>query len=194
MDTLKPMIDALWLTNEPMWDLALYWLFILNIALLMMQGEGQALASLLLMIVLVSIVIDKTWGFGYMLDPGPYTPVKCHEEIFFGTYLIRVAMFVFPLMIAGMTHNPKSRGVGILAGISGGIYMFGRWYMEQRNSTSTALFCAYLFSGQFLMQNAGMVLIVARIALRRRLGFVNRNVPVAVFSDFGANDVEVDLS
>lgn len=191
MDQLRPMIDALWLTKEIQWDLALYWLFLINVILLMMQGEGQAMASGFLMIVLISIVIDKTFGFGYLLDPGPYDPVTCHEQVFFGTYLIRVSMFVLPLMIAGMTQNPKSRGVGILAGISGGVYMFGRWFLQQRNSPYTDLVCSTSTTGSlFLMQSAGMVLILAHVALRRRLTFIHRDVPVTVFSDFAAHNIE----
>ncbi|HMM73846.1 MAG TPA: hypothetical protein PKC22_16750, partial [Rhodocyclaceae bacterium] len=71
-----------------------------------------------------------------------YTREQCHEQIFIGTYLIRAAIFAAPLSVAGMTKNPGSRLWGIVAGILGGVYMFARWFMEQRDVPIDDLFCA----------------------------------------------------
>ncbi|MBN1565819.1 MAG: hypothetical protein JXA10_18395, partial [Anaerolineae bacterium] len=151
---------------------------------MMMQGDGSAFASLICIIILVSVVIDKTFGFGYMLDPGPYTPEVCHEQIFFGTYLIRVAMFVGPLSIAGMTQNPKSRGVAIVAGISGGVYMFARWYYDQRDSPYEDIVCSSYI---------GFFMLAARVYLgsRFRLGTIYRHIPVTVTGQHSAHKLEV---
>ena len=183
MEELREMVNALGPSDKIHWDLALYWIFIINIVVMMMQPEGSAFTTLLGILVLVSAVIDKTYGFGYMFDPGPYSPKQCHEEVFIGTYLIRVAMFVAPLAIAGSTTNPKSRGVAVLAGISGGVYMFTRWYFDQRDITTTAITCSYI----------GFFMLAARVLWHERLFpvTVHRHIPVTVAGDLATHDIEV---
>jgi len=195
MADVKEMISALGLTDEIHWDIALYVLFFLNLILMSLQSGSSAFGALLSIVILVSIVLDKTRAFGYMLDPGPYGPTRCHEEIFLGTYLIRVAMFALPLTIAGMTKNGKARGLGILTGIAGGAYMFIRWYMEQRDVTTKDLTCAYLFT-TFALQNVGVILVIARLYWRENLhlGTVYRDIPVTVTRDLAAHDVEVEIA
>lgn len=198
MNDVETMAKALWITSEIHWDIALYWLFFINIVLLMMQPSGSSMVTILGVIVLMSVMIDKVKAFGYMMDTGPYSPDKCHEQIFIGTYLIRVAMFAIPLSIAGMTKSPKSRGVGILAGISGGAYMFVRWYMEQRDVESTDLTCAptAFIILQTTVQFTGIAFVVARLVLRDKLslGSIHRDIPITVPRDLPANGVEVELS
>lgn len=192
MDQFKEMINALWLTDQIQWDIALYVLFFLNLVLLIMQTEGSAFATLLLIIVLVAIIIDKTLAFGYMIDfdMTRYTRERFHEEIFIGTYLIRVAMFAVPLSIAGMTKNPKSRGPAVIAGVGGGAYMFVRWFSEQRNTPGTDIGLGYVP----MLQYMGLLLMTARFTLRNRLCFVDRDIPVTVPGELAAHDVEIEFS
>jgi hypothetical protein len=192
MDQFKEMLNALWLTDEIHWDLALYGLFLLNLILLIMQTEGSALATFLLIVVLVSLIIDKTRAFGYMIefDMTRYTREQFHEQIFIGTYLIRVAMFAIPLSIAGMTKNSKSRGPAVVAGISGGAYMFTRWFFEQRETPGTDIGVGYV-PVVMMVQHIGLLLILARITLRNKLRNVYRDIPVTVAGDFAAHDVEI---
>lgn len=192
MDQFKEMINALWLTDQIQWDIALYVLFFLNLVLLIMQTEGSAFATLLLIIVLVAIIIDKTLAFGYMIDfdMTRYTRERFHEEIFIGTYLIRVAMFAVPLSIAGMTKNPKSRGPAVIAGVGGGAYMFVRWFSEQRNAPGTDIGLGYVP----MLQYMGLLLMAARFTLRNRLCFVDRDIPVTVPGELAAHDVEIEFS
>ncbi len=198
MSELETMGKALWITNEIHWDIALYWLFFINVVLLMIQPSGSSTVTILGVIVLMSIMIDKVKAFGYMMDTGPYTPDQCHEQIFIGTYLIRVAMFAVPLSIAGMTKSPKSRGLAVVAGVSGGAYMFVRWYMEQRDVELTDLTCAptAMIILHSAMQFTGIVFVLARLALRDRLclGSIHRDIPVTVPFEITANGVEVELS
>ncbi len=196
MDELREIISALWLTDELHWDVALYLIFAFNLVLLLMQPDGSPLPVGLCIIVLVAAVIDKTKAFGYMLEVNPYrfTREQCHEQVFIGTYLIRVIMFAAPLSVAGMTKNPNSRWIGIVAGILGGVYMFVRWYMEQRNVPISDLFCAYFFSG-FAFQQVGLALAAARLALGDRwlLGRIHRHAPFLITRDLPADCVEVEL-
>jgi hypothetical protein len=191
---IHEMVKQLWLTDEIWWDLALYWIFLLNVGLLLMSGSS-ALSTLLIVTVIISTVIDKTHAFGYMIKSS-YDPIQFHEEIFIGTYLIRVAMFAAPLSIAGMTKNPKARGLGILAGISGGVYAFWRWYVEQSKVSTKDIGLGAYWNADIMLQSVGMVIVFARIALRRKLlvGTIHRDIPVTVPRDFAAHDVEVELA
>jgi len=189
MENLKEMIDYLWLTDDLHWDLALYWIFLINIVMLFTLPDGSTLGTSIAIIVIIGAVIDKVYGFGFMLDPGRYTPERYHAEIFIGTYLMRAVMFVGPLSVAGSTDNPKTRAVGILAGLSGGVYSFARWYFDQREVSTTDI--GLYLHWEMFAQSAGMVLVLAHLALRRRFGFVHRDVPVTVTRVLAAHDVEV---
>lgn len=190
MDELREIFSALWLTDELHWDIALYILFVLNLILLIQQPDGQPLPTGLVIIVLVAIVIDKVKAFGYMFPPSAYyTREQCHEQIFVGTYLIRAVIFAAPLSVAGMTKNPGSRPVGILAGVLGGAYLFVRWYLEQRNVATTDLFCATAFAGMALYQT-GLALFGGRGRLL--LGRVHRHAPVLVAVELAADGVEIE--
>ena len=195
MDEFREVVSALWLTDDIMWDISLYVLFLLNFVLMFMHPSGDSMATSLSMLILVAIVIDKVRGFGYMFDPGSYSRARCHEEIFIGTYLIRVVMFAAPLTIAGRTTKPSIRPIAIIAGLGGGAYMFIRWFMEQRDVNSTRLLCSWL-TLDFALQSGGAALILARVALRDRLllGRVHRHIPVAVLGELAADQVEIDVA
>ncbi len=193
MAELEQMFNSLGpFSGELQWNLALYWLFFLNLLLLFMVPDGSTMQTALAIIVLISTVIDKTFGFGYLLDPGRYSPQYYHEQIFIGTYLIRVAMFVAPATIAGSTRNGKVRAIGILAAISGAVYSFGRWFFQQRDNPTNVISMVPMQS-EFVAQSVGMMLILAQITLRRhfRLGRVDRYIPVAVARKLPADKLEV---
>jgi hypothetical protein len=188
-DDLKQMVDALWLTDDLIWDLSLYWIFLLNVALLVAQPEGSAFGTALSIVVIISVLMDKTYAFGYVMDPGKYTPEDYHAKIFIGTYMLRAAMFTAPLIMAGSTESGGVRALGILAGVSGAVYMFARWYFDQQDVDVSEI--AFLYR-EWLPQTTGMVLVLARLALR--LGRVHRDVPVLVAGDLAAHDAEVEVA
>ncbi|WP_119071816.1 hypothetical protein [Aggregatilinea lenta] len=195
MEEIKQMVDALWLTDKIYWDIALYWIFFVNLIILFILPSGSSLQTTITIVVLLCVVIDKVYAFGYMFDSGRYTPVRCHETIFFGTYIIRILMLVAPLTVAGSTDSDKVRGIAILAGISGGVYAFARWYAEQRDVSSTALTCAFL-DVSMVAQNAGLALILAKMFLRDRLslGAIHRHGPVTVLVELAPDEVEVQVA
>jgi hypothetical protein len=47
-------------------------------------------------------------------------------------FLLRMPMFVAPLITAGMTKWDKARPWGVIGGFLGGAYLFSRWFFEQR--------------------------------------------------------------
>ncbi len=177
--------------QQLIWDIALYWLFLINVVMLLM--EGSAFGTNIAIGVLLAVFIDKTFAFGYMFNPdnGIYDdPETCHAKVFVGTYLIRVIMFAGPFAVAGSTREGKARGIGILAGLSAIVYMFARWYFDQRDFSTERVTCE---NTDWMIQSAGLILILAKLVLRDRLllGTVNRHIPVAVTRHLAAHDVEV---
>ena len=182
----KAMLESLWLTDQPLWDFALYGLFLLNIILLIVVPSESSFGTMLGIVILISIVIDKTYAFGYLMK-SPY-PKDCHAKIFIGTYLIRAIMFVAPLTIAGSTESGKARGMGILAGLAGGAYMFGRWFMEQRDVVSTTITCQ---NPEAVAASAQALLLLGYVAARRSVRLVNGHVPLPIARELAAHEVEV---
>lgn len=194
MEELRAILESVGPSNSTLgWDLALYGLFFFNLITLLMLPDGSTTATLLTILVLISIFIDKTFAFGYLIDSGPYSPQVCHAKIFVGTYLIRAAMFAAPLTVAASTDSGKVRATALVAGIGGGVYMFLRWFFDQRNIKAPDITC---FNTAVMAQNVGMTLVLARLLLRRRLrlGVVYRHIPVAVAGDLAAHDIEVELT
>ncbi len=191
MEELRQIVNSIGPSSDTLiWDISLYLLFFLNLIALLMLPDGSTMNTMLLILVLVSIFIDKTYAFGYMIDPGPYDPKTCHEKIFVGTYLIRAAMFVAPLTVAASTDEGKVRAVGILAGIGGAIYLFLRWFMQQRTVEAPSITC---FNTDVAAMSAGFVLLAARVLLRDRLrlGTIHRGIPLTVVSQLAPHDVEI---
>ncbi|MGQ9850680.1 MAG: hypothetical protein ACUVSU_11600 [Aggregatilineaceae bacterium] len=197
MEELRTILSSVGPSNDTLaWDLALYALFFFNLLTLLMLPDGSTTGTILSIFVLISIFIDKTFAFGYLIDSGPYTPQTCHAKIFVGTYLIRALMFAAPLTVAASTDNGKVRTLGIIAGIGGGVYMFTRWFFDQRDIEAPDITCFNTANAEVMAQNLGMALVLARLMLRHRLrlGVVHRHIPVAVAGDLAAHDVEVELS
>ncbi len=194
MEELRAIFDSIGPSSDTLyWDITLYVLFLLNTITLLLLPDGSTMGTLLSMIVLISLFIDKTYAFGYMIDTGPYTPETCHAKVFIGTYLIRAIIFAAPLTIAASTDEGRVRGAAIVAGIGGVIYMFLRWFMEQRDFNAPDIVC---FNTDVVIQSAGLVLVLARIALRDRLrlGRVYRHVPVTVPGHLAPDDVEIQAA
>lgn len=193
MDAFGEMLGSLGPNSGPLiWNLVLYSMFFLNLILLFV--EGSSFGTNITMVVLMLIFIDKTYAFGHMFngDRG-FDPETCHGEVFFGTYLARVAMFAGPFSIAGSTEKGSARGMGILTGLVGMVYMFGRWFTEQRQSKVSGVTCMVdPIETDVMLQTIGMVLILAQIALRDRfrLGTIDRDIPVTETGELAAHELE----
>ncbi|MBN1564404.1 MAG: hypothetical protein JXA10_11230 [Anaerolineae bacterium] len=187
MDEFKEIISALGPDAGGLgWSITLYVLFFVNVILLLM--EGSSFGTNISIAVLLAIFIDKTFAFGYMFNPNDLDPELCHREVFFGTYIARVVMFAGPFAIAGATKNGKTRFVAIVAGIAGMVYMFMRWFMEQRDSKISGVTC--MVDTDLMVQHVGLLLVLARITLRDRFGFgpVDRDIPVTVLGELAPDD------
>ena len=180
MGEFKEIISAVGPSDNLMWDIALYALFFLNLIMLFLLPDGATLHTMLVILVLISVFIDKTYAFGHLIKSDRYDPETCHAKIFVGTYLIRAAMFIVPLIIAGSTDSSKARPLGILLGVMAAAYMIGRWFIDQREVETTNITC--MNTG--MAAQAGVMWITLAYATVRRSWLravtVDRDVPGAV--------------
>jgi hypothetical protein len=191
MEELRAILNSIGPSDDTLaWDIALYALFLINVIILLLLPDGSSLGTTLVILVIVCLFIDKTFAFGHVFDSGPYTPEYCHAKIFVGTYLIRAIVFAAPLTIAATIEKESVRFLGVVAGIGAAVYMFARWYVDQRDVEAANITC---FNRELMVHSASMFLMLGRVALRNRLGSlaVYRDVPGAVPGDLAAHEVEV---
>jgi len=191
MEELRAILESVGPSSNTLgWDIALYALFLLNVVILLLLPDGSTMGTGLSIAVILCLFIDKTYAFGHLLDSGPYSPEYCHAKIFVCTYLIRAVVFAAPLTIAASTDKDSVRTMGIIAGIGGAVYMFLRWFSDQRDVAAPNITC---FNSEMMVHSASMVLVLGRVALRNRLGSLTiyRDVPGAVLGDLAAHEVEV---
>jgi hypothetical protein len=110
--------------------ITVYIIAILTIVALLMQKEGSTRDTVLLTIVIMSCLIDKITATSNLRDQVNISGFTRGSP--FGSFMIRVAMFALPLVVAGGTKSPKSRPVLIGVGLLGGAYLFARWFFEIR--------------------------------------------------------------
>ncbi len=112
------------LLPSSIWDFLLYIILIFVLITLFMQPEGSITVTILLAIVVVAIFMDKVQALNALGQRH-----KCS----FGTMGMRISFFVIPLLIAGITKNPKSRLPAIVAAVLGLGYTLFLWAIEMRN-------------------------------------------------------------
>ncbi len=190
MDNMGEIFNSLGPNSGDMlWNIALYVLFFLNIILLLIVPDGDSMHTMLIIFILMGIIIDKAFAFGYLLDAP--NPIKCHTEDFLGTYLIRAYMFIGPWIVAGATSEGKVRGLGILVGLGGLAYSVARWFLEQREAGDGNITC--FITGLWAAQALLPFLPLAYAVLRRKLAlFVDGHVPVTIVGELAAYEIEVE--
>lgn len=108
------------LVPKSFWDFVLYFILLMGLIVLFTQPEGSVLTNILLAIVIIGIFIDKVQAF---------PAHRCS----FGTMLVRIMYFVIPLIVAGVTQNPKSRPPAVIMAVVGLGYTLFLWATEMRN-------------------------------------------------------------
>lgn len=107
-------------------DIILYVLFAIGFVTMILVPDKQLLPSLIMIAVLGLIIIAKLDYVGGMLQPKEL-PVLA----------INVAIFVLPLMVAGMVRSrqgtPRAMWPAVVTGLLGGGYFFLFWALVQRN-------------------------------------------------------------
>jgi hypothetical protein len=98
------------------WAILLYAIFFFSVVTMLMQSEKTIVPVLLMMVGLLAIVLAKLEVF----------PPRAFE-----TFILNVVIFIPPVLVVGMTKNPKSRGPAILAFLLGAGYFFAYWLTFQ---------------------------------------------------------------
>lgn len=100
-----------------LYDILLYIIFILALIVMFMQSDKQLVPTILAGLVGALTVIAK---------------LNVFDPLAFGALVINSGIFVFPIIIAGITKAKKSQPLAIIAGVLGGIYFFLFWFVSQR--------------------------------------------------------------
>ena|SRR5258706_9487186 len=127
---LRQILDALSPVKPPeaiLASIVVYAIGLLVLIGLFMQKEGSTRDAMMLSAVLITVLIDKIAATSILKNQ-----MRGFEQWSFGIFLIRTAMFTFPLIVAGSSKTPKSRPVLIFAGLLAGVYLFARWFYEIR--------------------------------------------------------------
>ncbi len=122
---MEQLLQDIWgvLQYEDIWDLFIYIIFFMSLIMMMLIPDKNLQPTLLMSAVLLFTVIDKV---------RPETPsnvffVPGFDDRGFGTFMIHIGMFVFPLiagaLVRGRTDKDKrALPLGILTGIIAGVY------------------------------------------------------------------------
>jgi hypothetical protein len=102
---------------ELVYDIILYIIFILIVLVMFMQSDKQLVPTVLAGLVGAMAVIAKLDVF---------------NSDAFGSLVINAGIFVFPIIIAGITKAKKSQPLAVIAGVLGGVYFFMFWFLSQR--------------------------------------------------------------
>lgn len=111
--------------NYVLLDIILYALFFMGFITMVLVPDKQLLPSLMMIAVLGLVIIAKLDYVGGLLDPKELPVLG-----------INVAIFVLPLMVAGMVRSrigtPKAMIPALITGFIGGGYFFLFWALVQR--------------------------------------------------------------
>ncbi len=126
---LKDVVEIL--RPDGIWDIFIYIMFFMSLIMIMLIPEKNMQPTMLMYGVLLCSIIDKIRPSGQ--DPNFVMPG--FDDKGFGTLLIHLVMFTFPLMAAGLIRGraqKDKRGipVGIITGLLGGVYAAGHFLTQ----------------------------------------------------------------
>lgn len=110
---LSPRTNGVYLV----YDILLYIIFVLALIVMFMQSDKQLVPTILAGLVGALAVIAK---------------LNVFDPLAFGALVINAGIFVFPIIVAGITKAKKSQPLAVIAGVLGGVYFFMFWFISQR--------------------------------------------------------------
>ncbi len=109
---LRNILNALKPTD--IWGWWLYVIIVLVVITMLMQRQGSPLlGTIMLAGSIMSAILLKISTFSI--------------ASFFTSFLFAIILWVFPLVVAGMTKSPKSRIPAVIAAFLGAVWMFAKW-------------------------------------------------------------------
>lgn len=195
------------------WDLAVYGLMFLSVIGLFMLSQGSMNDTLMISAVIMFCVLDKAYAWGYILKPdGVYpgmptdcklAPGVCERDvrvaahiIHLGTYMMRVFMFAFPLVITGQTRVGKARIMAGIIAVYAGVYSAARWYFQQRNA-SGAVFMIDWLEPQNIFRSSVFVVGLGTLAYHwhcNRFRSIDWEAEMLIGGVLTSDDAEVEIT
>jgi hypothetical protein len=102
---------------NPIIGFAIYFMFFMILVAIFLQKRSNNTITVLLFGTILCLLVDK---LGVLPNSS------------FGLYIVRIYIFVVPIIVAGMTKWEKSRAPLALCALVGFFYMFLRWFFEMR--------------------------------------------------------------
>ncbi|MEZ4667376.1 MAG: hypothetical protein R3E39_05570 [Anaerolineae bacterium] len=99
------------------YDIFLYVMFFLNLGLMFMQSDKENITTIMAGGAAALCVIAKLNVF----------PPRN-----FGSLIVNAGILILPLLVFGISRTKKSRPLGIISGVLGGVYFFLYWFISQR--------------------------------------------------------------
>lgn len=122
-----------------LWDYLAYAIFAFSlIGMLASGGEINPMISILMAVIMVGAIIEKTYALGYIFGPANQTHEFYVQEHLnqFWSMLIRAGMFAFSIVAVVQSTKKATRGPALLLVLLTLIYGLGRWYDSQRGAIS----------------------------------------------------------
>lgn len=128
------------------WDYFLYVLFVVGMATLLLMGGGKQrpkqMETFFITGAVFFVLLDKIYIFGFIfagpesldfIDPSLELPltqrVNTHLN-HLASYILRVGIFVLPLVVVGSTRSGRVRVLAGVFAVVGAAYSFGRWWFQ----------------------------------------------------------------
>ncbi len=109
---MQNILARLNITADFPWGYVLYFVIAMAVLTLMLQKQSNLTITVLMAICIMAALLEK---------------IQAIDPFTIWAHLTRIAMFVMPLVVAGMTRTSRSRGPAILCGLTAAVYMFARW-------------------------------------------------------------------
>lgn len=108
-------------------DVLLYTMFFLNLIAFFMQDDKQIAATMLMGLALLANVVGKLSTY-YI---GRRNPIEYFDENHLTMLIVNSAIFVIPIIVAGMSKAKKPKPLTIISGVLGGVYFGLFWFFFQ---------------------------------------------------------------
>ena len=118
------------------WGYLVYLIILMDVLLLVLQKESNLFLNFLMAIAILAGIINEL-GLNNQgaltVQRGVLHDMLDTQHYNFANFMLGVVMFVFPLVVVGMTKTARSRIPGILGVLLAGLFLFGRWFLLGRS-------------------------------------------------------------
>ncbi|MHB8747877.1 MAG: hypothetical protein ACYDBJ_01655 [Aggregatilineales bacterium] len=113
------------------WGYLVYLIILMDMLLIFLQKESNLFLNILMAIAILAGIINEL-GLNNQgslnVGSGVFSQMLVTNKFSFANFMLDVAMFVFPLIVVGMTKTPRSRIPGILGVVLAGLFLFRHWF------------------------------------------------------------------